>query len=119
MILTAGELALIRRDVEGTFPDTCVVNHVSQVSNGAGGWTDASGDTATVACRVSPVGQREAQIAQAMDATADHVVTLPAGTDVRQADTITCAGRTLSVTGIRERVSEGIVLRVFVTEDQS
>ena len=119
MILTAGELALLRRDVEAPLPDTCVVNRVSQVSNGAGGWTDESVVTATVACRVSPVGQREAQIAQAMDATADHVVTLPADTDVKQNDTITVDGKTLSVTGIRERVSEGIVLRVFVTEDQS
>lgn len=117
MILTAGELGVLRRDLESTLPDTCTINRVTRTPNDSGGWSATVAEVTTVACRVSPAGVREVQIAQAMDAVADHVVTLPAETDVQQSDTITCNGHTFSVSGVRTRVSEPLILRVFVSED--
>lgn len=121
MILTAGEMASLRSDLEATLPDTCTVTRPTQVKNDAGGWTETPVVVATVACRVSPIGTRDAAIAQQIGASLDmvlqHVVTLPADTDVQQSDSITCTTRTFRVASMQDRVSEGLVRRIFVSED--
>lgn len=113
MSLTAGELTQIRDEMAASLPDTCTIRRVTPVATETGGWTETTVDT-SVACRVAPLGSRDAQIAGAMGYTSDHVVTLPAETDVRASDRIVWNGQTFEVNGPPRTRSEELVRRVYV-----
>lgn len=118
MVLSTGELALLRDDLSATLPETCGIVRVTRASDGAGGWSETTATVASVACRLAPLSAREAQIAASLDAAVEHVVTLPAATDVRHSDRITLGARTFEVTQVRTR-SEELVRRVWVVEAAS
>lgn len=60
--LTDAQLAIMRAQVERMLPGTVVIQSVTEVSDGAGGWTEAWAAVAggTVSARVDPVTQRQA-----------------------------------------------------------
>ena len=110
-MLGSGELAQLRADVAYTLPDRCTVQRPgTPVSDGAGGWTTPYADVAGlvgIACAVAPFGRGAEQVfgGRVVEAS-DWVITLPAATDVRQADRVVATvtdqadTRTFEVVGI-------------------
>lgn len=55
MNLSTLELAQLRADQAGYWPDTCTIQTVTRTSDGQGGYTDSWANTYTsVACRLAP-----------------------------------------------------------------
>ena len=60
MVMTAGELSLLRADTETLLPDTCSISRPTRAKNDSGGWSDAYTTVVdTIACRIGPITQRE------------------------------------------------------------
>lgn len=66
-----------------TFDRMCaLVTPGAMTSDGAGGETEGTPSSVTVACRIDPAGAIDQQIAERLGQTVDAVVTLPLGTVV-------------------------------------
>lgn len=96
-------LDMMRAHAEQMMRDTCTLERKTRVSDGAGGSTETWADQAAdVPCFIEPAGGGE--IGMAGDRISDkttHVVYLPAGTDVTEADRVIVAGDTFDVTAVR------------------
>ena len=102
-MLTDAEIAAIQETITGSLPDTCTVGALpAKTSDGAGKWTEVPGATATVACRVGPLSQNEAEIALRRGVSASWAVTLPAETVVAEGAPIVWNGHTLEVAVVLE-----------------
>ncbi|HEV8639451.1 MAG TPA: head-tail adaptor protein [Chloroflexota bacterium] len=88
-LLTVEMLAGLRTSVAGALTDSCAVQRIAQVSDGAGGFTDAYATASTVACRVARSGMQspdEAVFADRLGTRTPFTVYLPWDADVRESD---------------------------------
>lgn len=117
-MISAAELASLRRESEKFLPDSCVIQRVTYTRETDGGQTEAWTDLATVACRVAPSGYQASEpvVADRPVQQATYIVTLPAETDVTARDRISWSGRTFQVVSVVPRSWE-IVRRVYVSEE--
>jgi hypothetical protein len=84
--------------VASTFPDIAIVSRQAYVDDGAGGQVP-SGTPLTFECKVFllPKGGSEAEYADRVSHRAGWIAKVPAGTDVRQKDTMTILGSSFEV----------------------
>jgi SPP1 family predicted phage head-tail adaptor len=116
-MLTDLQLAEMRATVNDALPDTCLVQRRTIVNDGGGGQTETWADHATVACRIAPVGGGEGRVAGGrVEDETTHVVTMPAGTDVTEADRLVISSRTYEVTLVHERGAWELSKRVEAKE---
>ncbi len=115
-MLTAGELTLLRSDLEDTLPDTCVITPQTQSADGAGGWTVSNGTPVSVACRYYPDAKPVEGVSQGRQrGTRQWIVEVPQGTGINLSDRITVSGLVFEVRGFKSR-SEELLRRVLCAE---
>lgn len=117
-MLSTADLAALRAEFNQSLPDTAQVQRVTRQSDGAGGSTETWTTIATVACRVSPMGNLpvERAIADRLTGVQFWAVTLPAATDITAADRIVSGGRTFEVVGVLAPRTWELARRVVCTE---
>ncbi len=109
------ELTEYRADQVSAMPDVCLVSTPgASVSDGAGGFTDGTATTITVACRVGPPSTAEREIASRLGQETDTVVTMPYGTLIPEGATITAGGTAYQEVGVNVGQSFGTAVRVRV-----
>lgn len=115
MILTAGDLELLRGDLSATLEaGACsIVATGTRTYNDSGGWSDTLAAGVTVDCRIAPVSQSDVVRHGQIATDADAVITLPHDADVDENDTIVHDGTSYSVTKPVGRTQDWL-LRVFV-----
>lgn len=106
MTLTAGELTQMRTVLGTTLPSSAIVQRVTLASDGQGGGEPTWSNAGTVDCRLSPLPEaagsdREVDQAARVAALRARIVTLPANTDVTQADRLSIGGTIFQITGVR------------------
>jgi SPP1 family predicted phage head-tail adaptor len=101
-MLPSGALTAMRRVQALTFDQTCTIVRSVEVSDGAGGTTNTPTVIATVACRVAPalLQRDEAIIAGQVQGQTPWRVTVPANTDVTEADEIHVGSRIFEVAAV-------------------
>lgn len=109
MSVTAA-MAMGRAVIERTLmPDTCEIQSVTLTPDGYGDNTEVWATDETVACQVSDLSAREAQIADKLSEVVDYQITLPATTDVtaqnRIRHTRNAVVTVFSIVGVRDRPS--------------
>lgn len=116
-MLSTAAIESMRATLDASLPDICTISRNTQVSDGAGGWTESWAVLATVACRIAPTGNQpqERVIAERLTTSQGYTVTLPAETPITTKDRIIKGGRTFDVVGVMERTEE-ISRRVVVVE---
>jgi len=117
MTIPASELIAMREAVEAILPDTCTIKRCSRTADGAGGFTEAWSDVATVKGRLAPAGARpdERAVADRLGVLVEWALTLPALTDVGPGDRVSIGGRTLEVVWVFTRSTE-VARRVLCRE---
>lgn len=117
-MLSAAELAAMRSTADAALADTCTIQRKTSVSDGGGGTTDTWPDHATgIACRIAPAGGGETGTAgDRVNDETTHIVTLPALTDITEADRLTIDGQTYEATAVRKRGAWEITRRVECRE---
>ena len=119
VMLSPAELAAMRATAGvDALPGTATISRATVAPDGMGGQTQTWATVATVASRLSPSGgggQTEGLTGGRSTADSDWIITLPQGTDVRQADRIVTDGRTFEVENIADRDWE-LVRRVGCRE---
>ncbi len=76
-------MAMGRTLIERTLmPDVCEIQSSADTSDSAGGYTPVWTTTSTVACQVSDVSAREAEIASKLSEVVDFAITVPAETAI-------------------------------------
>lgn len=112
-------LAGLRAYANLALPDVATVTRGTRVSDGEGGYTiaDPWPTVATVACRVSPLGNaaQESTVGEAVRSIAQYVIHMPALTDVASGDRIVVGARTFEVVEPLRRSYE-VVRRVICRE---
>jgi head-tail adaptor len=112
-MLTSVEMSEIRADQELLMPDSGQISRRTLTSDGMGGQTESWAAQGTAkACRIGTGGRsaEERRIAERVGAVMSYVVTLPAGTDITEADRIVVTPSALSaVSGTRTLEVVGIV----------
>ena len=116
-IPSATGLAQLQAVIQETFTATATIKRRTQVSDGAGGFTDTYPTVATSACsftatQITPV---ERENAIGIQTISFFQFSFPAGTDVRSADRITVGSRTFEVVAPRHGSLE-ILRRVLAQE---
>lgn len=93
-MLTTGEVVSLREVANAFLPDSAVIRRPARTTDGAGGYTTADADVATVAVRVAPWGQTpmESVIAERFQAESLFRLSLPAETDVQPGDRLLVNG---------------------------
>lgn len=101
-MLSADQLAAMKATINASFPDSATIQRPSNVSDGAGGWTSAVSTTGPHSCRVDPAGStaNEYMTVDEIFSSSAHIITFPAGTDVRAQDRIVVGARTFEVRGV-------------------
>jgi len=115
--LGTNDMELFRRIHVETLKDTCTISRATLAADGMGGHTETWATVATVACRLNTSGTRpnETATADQIRNNTDFIITVPNGTDVRNADRITIGSRTFEV--VKPRVlTWKTALRVQVVE---
>ena len=116
MFVTA-ELTELRADQTSTMDLACVISTQGvAVSDGAGGFTDGTATTVSVACRVGPPSTDEREVASRLSQALDAVLTLPWGTAVPATGSIAVGGRTYQVEGTNDGQSYATAVRVRASE---
>jgi len=116
-LLSSAQITAMRTTADLALPDTVVISRRTVASDGAGGWSETWATAATVAGRLMPkyqISGSEGQQAGQIQAVAQWVATLPAGTDLRAGDRVTVAGRTFEVQAV---LSAGVAWRISVRAD--
>lgn len=100
-MLTTAELTAMQTTQTQTLVDACTISRRTMASDSAGGQTATYATAATTVCRVAPLNGREAVLAGQQRIVATWKVTLPASTDVRDADRIVVGSRSFEVIAIQ------------------
>lgn len=119
-MISDGELASIRADLDLSLPGTAIVQTEVYASDSQGGgsvtWTAAG----TVACRIAPrsalTAGDESEYADRLSAEAEWIATLPAETAVTQKDRLVIEGTAYSVAAVHARDFE-MLRRVELTTE--
>lgn len=117
-MITTAERDAMRVTAEKALPQTATIQRDSGGSDSGGGFSEDFDDlTPDVPCRVAPAGGGEGGVngGRVADETT-HIVTLPAATDVTEADRLIVDDNTYDVTLVRERGEWEITRRVEVKE---
>lgn len=115
-MLTTPEVTRMRAIQESALPGTATIRRLTRVSDGGGGYTEQWTDIATVACRLAPVGGGEGVTGGRVDDRTTHIITLPALTDVTEADRLLTGGQTFEATLVRTRGQWELSRRVEARE---
>lgn len=116
-MLTAAQLDAMRATTDAALPSEATISRRTAVPDVGGGTTYEWQDVAAVACRIAPQGGGEGSTfgGGVVDETT-HVVTLPAGADVTEADRLVVDGQAFEVTLVRKRGEWELARRVEVRE---
>lgn len=115
-MLTAGELKLLRADLDATLPDTCTITPRTKTADGAGGWTTSGGTPVSVACRYYPDAKPTESVAgNRQRGTRQWIVEVPRGTAAALGSYITVSGLTFEIKGVLSR-SEELLRRILCAE---
>jgi len=87
--------------IESLYSHTFTVSRLDRVPNGSGGWMQAPVTVGSAAGRLRPASGAEREIAQQEGRELSHVLYVAAGTDIARGDTVTGAGTTVAVLGVR------------------
>jgi head-tail joining protein len=117
--ITSQELTDFRNVASNIYPDTCVIQAETDVSDGAGGldrsWASVTGGT--VACRFDPVSglSRGGQqiIGGAEGAIFDYIVSLPNTAPIAMNRRLVHNGNTYEIVGLADDHSWQITRKVF------
>jgi hypothetical protein len=127
MSLDAGEITQARVDLEAELlPDEATIKRATLKRIAGGGRETTWNTLATVACSIAPVGGGEpASLHQAgttgtagdrIDDRTTHVLSVPAETDITEADRIEASGATYEVNLVRKRGAWELLRRVELKE---
>lgn len=112
--VTAGRAVLERH----LMPDSCEIQSVTLTPDGYGDNTEVWTTDETVACQVSDLSAREAQIADKLSEVVDYQITLPATTSVAAVNRIRHTRNAVvtlfSIVGVRDRPSIELARTVLV-----
>lgn len=116
-MLSAAELADMRKQQEENLPETVYIQSVTETPNGAGGRSQSWTTTATTNGRIGDLGKdpQERAIAERLTNVKVYVVTLPVGTAVDEKNQLQINGRQFVVHGA-PRKSHATALRVVCSE---
>ena len=108
----------MRAVAAAALPDTVQIERLTRVSDGGGGSTETwTAQPDAVPCRIAPLGGGEGgQAGGRVSDQTTHVLTLPAGTEISEADRLLVAGVRYEVTAVRERGAWEISRRVEARE---
>lgn len=102
-MLTDAELDEMRSTLEASLPDECSIVTVTQVADGAGGYTATTAST-SVDCRLSPAqqsgGGQEDTVGSRVTPTNRWVITVPYDTVVGQADRVEIGTRRFEIVAV-------------------
>lgn len=112
------ELVGMRATLTSALPDTCAVERLTSESDGGGGSTLTWGThLADIVCRLAPVaGGEEGTPGGRIADESTHIVTLPAQTDIAEADRLVIDDQVYEVTLVRTRGRWEITRRVECVE---
>jgi SPP1 family predicted phage head-tail adaptor len=100
--LSADELAAMRDDLETLLPDTCVIQSLTQASDGQGGLIDTWAAAGTVACRLDNGSGQKANVAQSVQPFSSWVLSVPYDADLTTAQRVVHGGETYAVIALSE-----------------
>lgn len=117
-MLGDAQLAKMRADVARMLPGTAIIQAVSNVSDGSGGFTEtwAAVTGGTVACRVDPIrrGVQIEQIAAQEAMEIEYQLTLPYNAPVLQGRRAVIGGTTYEIRSIDEDKSWAVSKRARI-----
>lgn len=121
MVLSTGDLARMRRDLEQLLPDTCTIQTATTATSDYGGPTRTWADTYTaVECRAARLGdQVRAQMksyGEQPSEVADWVITLHHDQAIALGNRIVLATMTLEIVDINDDESWQVGTRVLCRE---
>lgn len=96
------ELAGLRADLETLLPDTCVIQSLTQIADGQGGFTDSWAAAGTVLCRLDNVSGRKSDFARSMQSFSQWVLTVPQDTTITTANRVVHNEQTYSVAAVSD-----------------
>jgi hypothetical protein len=112
--LTAGELSDMRDDLESLLPDTCVVQSLTQTSDGQGGFTDTWAASGTVVCRLDNGSGQKANVAQSVQPFSSWVLTVPQDASIGTDNRVVHGGETYAVIALSDTGSWLAVQRAML-----
>lgn len=114
--LITAQLTRMRAEAENLLPDSCTIQSVVNTNDGAGGWTEAWPDVATVACRLDPIIARtRVEIEAAREArTTIYQLTVPWDTNITGENQVVHEGVVYQVAEVHPVRSWRVVLRAIV-----
>ena len=117
MNLSTLELAQLRADQSGYWPDTCTIQTRAQTADSVGGWTDTWSNTyAGVACRLAPkaTAQREALDAEQLDNLTAWVLTVAQNQVIDETMRVVHNSETYEVTYVEDTHSNRTARRAYL-----
>lgn len=107
-MLSTADLTALRAAQEAAMPETVTIYRLTLSDNGAGGFSESWGTASTVSGRIGPYNRQasEGVVAERLAGRAGYTVTLPALTDVREADRLVVGTRTFEVVWVIRRTYE-------------
>lgn len=118
-MLTAGEIAAMREEIELTLPDTAIIYTATSAADGQGGHTETWAAAGTVDCRLSPRTQQQGSepgYGERQAAVADWVITLPASTTLTESQRVEVGGTAFEVTRVKAPRSWQLSCRADLTK---
>jgi len=120
MTIPASEITRIQDDIEAiALPDTCNILSLTQVSDGAGGFTDTWGTvSSSIACRLDLFNSRgagligmESSKGGALNPFSTWILTVPYGTSISTDNRIECNSENFNVVEVDSGRSWGVNVR--------
>ncbi len=96
-------------------PDLCTLRTVTNTSDGSGGWTEGTSDTANVPCRLMMSSGRESVQANQVTAERSYVLTIPKTYTITPRTRVIKAGVTYEVVSVNDGASFTTALRATMT----
>jgi SPP1 family predicted phage head-tail adaptor len=113
--MTSAELAGLRTDlVAYTLPDTCVIQSMSQVSDGAGGMVQTWAAAGTVPCRLDNKSGTRKPVATSLESFSEWVLTVPWNAPLSTNSRVTTGGHTYTVKAVSDDGSWSACIRAHV-----
>ena len=117
MLLSDADLERMRTFQEGAMPDTCTLRTVTLTSDGSGGWTEGTEDTANVPCRLMQVSNArgiEDVNAGRVVPTRSYMLTVPITYTLTPQMRVVKDGATFEITSVNQSLSWSTARRAFV-----